>query len=285
MVKDIHHIDYFLNKDVLTIYANYGFAALKFWDEVIATAFYNSVWKVCLETESNLKYLKKHQIIRGYNGIVTGYFKADLLADCDKVNNTKKMVIISPHHTVMGWKKLNISNFLRFSELFIRLPKMYPQINFVFRPHPLLFPNLKEYNVWSDEQIKDYKIRLLSSSNMLYDQSGDYSSLFVNSDAIIHDCGSFIGEYLFVEKPCCYMMKSLEDTMDGLVPLGKECMDCYYHAFTEDDIINFIEDVVVKGRDPLKESRRSFAENTLYTNYPNSSKRFLDYLKKTIRGN
>lgn len=283
LVNGFHYIDYFLDKDVLTVYANYGYAVLKYWDEVISTDFYNKVWKICLETDSNLEYLKKKQLIKGLNGMVTGYFKADtFIKKSSNVISGKKMIIISPHHTVWGWKSLNISNFLKYYDFFVELPKIFPDIEFVFRPHPLLFSNLVAYKIWSQKQIDNYLTRLLSSPNITYDVSSDYSDLFSRSDAIIHDCGSFIGEYLFMKKPCCYMIKSLEKTMEGLVPLGQECMKVYYHAMSKEDILNFIEDVVINGNDPLKENRDTFVDNTLSVINPNASSNFVKYLKEQI---
>ena len=124
--------------------------------------------------------------------------------------------------------------------------------------------------------------RLLENSNMTYDTSGDYFDKFVNSDAMIHDCGSFIGEYLYTEKPCCYMMKSKEATYNGLVPFGQRCMDQYYYAFEEKDIIDFIQNVVLNGDDPKKEQRVSFVEKELKVNYPHAADVLISNIKKSI---
>lgn len=283
LVNPLHHVEYFLNKNCLPIYSSYGFAALKFFDEVIATDFYNYMWKACVETSLNLEYLKAHEKIQGRNGVITGYIKMDKYASVKRSNNIRKRILICPHHTVWGWKTLNISNFLKYSELFIKLPEIFSDIDFVFRPHPLLFPNLKAHGIWTEYEIEGYMTRLLSHSNMTYDKSGDYMQQFADSDAMIHDCGSFIGEYLYTEKPCCYMMKSLQETMDNLIPLGQVCMQHYYHAFKEDDIINFIKDVVINGEDPKKENRVNFVERELKINYPNAAKFVCDMIKRELR--
>lgn len=282
LVNPLHHIKYFLDKNCLSIYSSYGFAALKFFDEVISTDFYNCVWKACVETPMNLKYLKENEKIQGKNGIVTGYIKMDKYAEVSATPHIRKRILICPHHTVWGWKTLNISNFLRYSELFINLPSMFPEVDFIFRPHPLLFANLKAHNIWKDSEIEEYMRRLLSNKNMVYDKEGDYMQQFADSDAMIHDCGSFIGEYLYTEKPCCYMMKSFNDTMNSLLPLGQECMQHYYHAFNSDDIINFIKNVVLDGNDVKRSDRINFVEKELKVNYPNAAKFVCDIIKKEI---
>lgn len=277
-----HRATYFLNKDVLMLYANYGFPVLKFWNQVIHTDFYNYMWKVCIESESNLRFLKEQEAIKGKNGYVTGYMKMDSLANHVPAVKERKKVLICPHHTVWGWETLNISNFLQYADLFIELPKRFPQVDFVFRPHPLLFDNLLAHNIWTQEEIDDYLAQLQQSPNIVYDKSGDYFQTFADSDAMIHDCGSFIAEYLYTEKPCCYMMRSLEQTRATLLPLGVACMDQYYHATQAQDIIDFIQKVVIDGDDPMKAQREAFSRQELKQYYPNASDRLLDMLKKEL---
>lgn|GEM_PF-1052037 len=271
LVHPYHHIDYFADKNVLTMYASYGFGALNFWDNVIRTDFYNMLWKACVESEENMRYLESKEAIKGLNGIVTGYMKMDKLALLTPEKKERKRVLICPHHTVWGDKTLNISNFLRFSELFVRLPKMFPQVDFVFRPHPLLVKNILLHNVWTQSELDDYFNRLLSSPNMEYDTSGDYMQKFLDSDAMIHDCGSFIGEYLYTEKPCMYMIRDKEETYKTLVPFGASCMDRYYLGKEEQDIVDFIEKVVIGGDDPMKEDRERFVREKLKVNYPHAT--------------
>ncbi len=283
MVHPFHEIEYFLDKNVLTLYANYGLAVVKFWEEVIATDFYNYLWKVCIETPGNMEYLKSKEKIKGKNGIVTGCLKMDKLASQKPSPDKKrKMIMICPHHTVWGWKSLNISNFLDYYKFFIELPKMYPEIDFVFRPHPLLFANLKAHKIWTQNQVDEYLEEMLKSDNIIYDTTGDYHEVFANSDAMIHDCASFTGEYLYTEKPCCYMLKKGVELSDNYIPLGEKCLENYYHAYSQEDICRFIEDVVINGNDPLKEQRVSFARNELKVNYPHTSEYIIDIIKKKL---
>lgn len=283
LVHPYHHINYFLKQDVLTLYANYGFAALKYWDEVIDTPFYNQVWRISIETESNIQYLKEHELLKGKNGLATGYLKADGLVNYKPTpGRTRKKILICPHHTVWGWDKLSISHFVEYSEYFLELAQKHPEVDFVFRPHPLLFDNLVSHNVWPQSAVDEYLVRIQSQPNMVYDKSGDYFQAFIDSDAMIHDCGSFIGEYLFTAKPCCYMVTSLEKTYEGLVPLGKQCMDQYYHAFSKKDIDYFVDQVVLQGEDPKKEQREAFSEDVLKKHYPHAADRLIEEIERYL---
>lgn len=283
LVSRVHKSSYFVDKNVLTIYASYAFCALKFWDEAIRSDFYNLMWRVCLENEENQNYLASHQLLKGKNGIVTGYLKMDKLAKINTVKAARKKIMICPHHTVEGVNsKLAVSNFVQYAEFFIDLPKKYPDIDFVFRPHPLLFDNLVAAKVWSHDQVESYLDKLLQSPNVLYDKSSDYLETFASSDAMIHDCGSFIAEYLYTEKPCCYLLKSPEQLETTLLPIGRSCLDNYYKALSEEDILQFIDEVVVAEIDPLKEGRERFSRDALKVNYPYATNVLLDYLKKEL---
>lgn len=274
MAHYFHHVKYFLDKNVLTFYVNYGFFTLKFGREIVRQDFYNLVWRVFLDSEMNYMDLKKTEPIKGKNGIVSGYIKMDGLADVTIESKKRKRILICPHHTVSGWtgtKMLALSNFLKYADLILELPGKYPQLDFVFRPHPLLFYNLVSTQIWTEEEKDRYIEHLNQFSNMKYDTDGDYLETFANSDAMIHDCGSFTAEYLFTEKPCCYLLKDESQIKDEFLPMGQECLKHYYKAFTSEDIYRFIEDVVIQEMDPLQEKRSQFAKEKLKFNYPNSA--------------
>ena len=123
---------------------------------------------------------------------------------------------------------------------------------------------------------------MLKSDNIVYDKTGDYLKTFADSDAIIHDCASFTAEYLYTEKPCCYMLKKGTNLTDTYIELGEKCLENYYHAYSKDDICRFIEDVVMNGNDSLKEQRTAFSRNELQVNYPHTSEFIIEYIKKKI---
>ncbi|WP_086298087.1 hypothetical protein [Campylobacter devanensis] len=113
--------------------------------------------------------------------------------------------------------------------------------------------NLTKY--WGESKTNKYYDQIAAYPNAIYDNSEDYLETFANSDAMIHDCGSFTAEYLFTGKPCCYMLKDSDDINKIFLPMGQKCLDNYYKAFNKNDILNFIDNVVIKGIDPMKNQR------------------------------
>ncbi len=274
-----HFVWHMLKRNILTCFQNYGFFTLLFGREHIASLpFFNACWKVFTDSEENYRDLVEHQIRKGANAHVAGYFKMDKLAVIEPTPSDRPRVLLCPHHTI-DFKLLQLSNFLRLADFFLELPSRYPQVDFIFRPHQLLHYNLTQY--WSQERADAYYEKMMAHPNVSHDTGQDYMQTFVNSDAIIHDCGSFTAEYLFVNKPSCYMLRDEEEVRKTFLPMGQKCLNQYYLAYNEQDICRFIEDVVLKGNDPLKEQRTEFSKKLKY-NYPHAGEKVVEYIRKQI---
>ena len=279
MAHPNHFIWHMLKKNILTCFQSYAYFIAD-WSRahVMASPFWNACWRVFVDSYENYNDLIMYNIRKGANAYISGYAKMDKLASIEYKNKTRKQILLCPHHTI-NTKELELSNFLTYSDLFLELPKLYPEIDFIFRPHPLLKYNLTKY--WGESKTNKYYDQIAAYSNAIYDNSEDYLETFANSDAIIHDCGSFTAEYLFVNKPCCYMLKNSNDINKMFLPMGQKCLDNYYKAFNQDDILNFIDNVVIKGIDPMKNQRDKFLQE-LRLNYPNAGKRIVEYIKQEI---
>ncbi|MDA3969259.1 CDP-glycerol glycerophosphotransferase family protein [Helicobacter ibis] len=194
-----------------------------------------------------------------------------------------KTIIISPHHTITNWEGLRLSNFLEFSDFFLELPKLYPQIHFIFRPHPLLFDTIKQNpNLWNDS-VESYLTKISRIPNMTYDDTSDYLQTFMDSSALIHDCGSFLAEYLFTEKPMLFIAKRAQAN-DSFTKHGKDLLDKLYLAYTQEEIINFINEVVINNNDYMKKKRVNFTNKQIIYNQGNAGKAIANDIIREIFG-
>lgn len=279
MTNEFYTIKYYAKNKVLPIYINYGFYPDYYSREyLINLESMNLCWKYFVDTHENYDDVIKYTDIKGKNAILSGYCKMDRLKSIEKKCLEHKKIIIAPHHTVNS-PNYPLSNFLKYSDFFLELPKKYPQIDFVFRPHSLLFVTLAKEDFWGKQKVEEYINKMSSFPNVEYQDGGDYFETFVNSSAIIHDCASFIMEYLYTGHPACYMLKNEKEIEKVFAPIGQQCLTNYYHAFNEYDIINFIEDVVITGNDSMRENRINFAKEKIMINYPNAA----DFIVKTIK--
>ena len=92
--------------------------------------------------------------------------------------------------------------------------------------------------------------------------------LFCTSDAMIHDCGSFIIEYMYVNKPV--MILTDGDRLAQCNVTATNAYKCHYEGKNEDDILYFIERTVLHGEDTKINMRNAFYEKYLLPPYGES---------------
>ena len=285
MTLPLYSIKNLAQKGILSFFISYGFMPDYYARKhIINRLELNLCWKVFVDTLYNLNECKQYTRIKGKNAILTGYAKMDTLARFKPTKKERKKIIIVPHHTISAQYNpaLQLSNFLRYADFFLELYKRYPQIDFVFRPHPLLVIALAKDEYWGQEKVDNYIAKLKTFKNVEYQEGGEYFETFMNSDGMIHDCSSFLAEYLYTDNPCCYMLKSQEQISEVFNELGQECLKHYYQAFNESDIVEFIENVVLKEQDIKKDSRLKFANENIKINYPDVSQKIIKNLKESI---
>lgn len=281
MTRPYFATDHFWRRHIPVIYANYGLNMARSYQRYLReAAWFGKFWRVYAENLYCLNDLKSnpHRV----DAILSGYPKMDALAGQREIGRNRKKILVAPHHSVQkGLCSVNFGNFLRLADFFLDLPLRYPGIDFVFRPHPLLFVNLEKESVWGAEKAADYWRKLERIPNAELQRGGDYLHTFANSDALIHDCGSFSGEYLYTGKPCCRIISRDADIDGEYSEFGKKCMDCHYLAHDEREILRFMDETVIGNHDPKKELRRKFRDQ-IAVNYPESAKFIVDDIRKEI---
>lgn len=175
---------------------------------------------------------------------------------------------------------LSLANFIRYADFFMSMPDRWPGIDFVFRPHPFLFKIMSRPKIWGPGRVERYVRELKSKPNVIWSDGGDYFSEFAESDGCIQDCGSYLVEYMYTGKPCCYMLKSPADIDVKFAPLGRKCLEQCYIAYDTDAIDSFIRDVIVGGNDSKAKSRAAFAK-TIMVNHPHAAEAALACIKRS----
>lgn len=275
-------VKYLSSKGVLPLYASYGmmpdYYSIR---HIIDQPSLNLAWRVFADTEENQNDFRSFTKNKGQNVVLAGYAKMDLMAQVEVRPRARKKIIVAPHHTVSN-QELPLSNFLRYADFFLDLPKRYPDVDFVFRPHPLLFVTLANDELWGKDRVERYLAAMRENPNVEYQDGGDYFDTFVNSDGIIHDCSSFLVEYLFTEHPPCYLLRDNAEVEAVFTDLGKNCLKHCYQAFCEEDVIRYVENVVLQGDDPMRGERVDYVNRHLKVNYPHASDFIIQNIKEAL---
>lgn len=272
ITRDEYYIKNF--SQTLTCYVPYTFQTTYHYEQNYNRFFHNVLWKAYYQTTIHQKIAVRYACNRGRNVIVTGYPCIDRFMDksitvkSKKKSRAKKKIIWAPHHTIEGeGMDLNFSNFLRYYNFMVELAKEYRDKLFItFKPHPALRPKLNKNEIWGIEKTNEY-FKFWEKNGFCTLNEGNYQLLFEESDAMIHDCDSFMGEYLSLNKPVLYTYRD-GNVKDRLNEFGKLAYDMHYKAGNESEILDFIKEVVINEMDEMKQLRSDWRKRILVP--PNS---------------
>lgn len=260
------NIDVHSHLDKLLCFIPYGIGVTLTGIGIHAEAV-NFAWKIYQTCEAHLQASRHFLRSKGDNVIVVGHPRADeyaapCIADPWKPQEKqKKRIIWAPHFTISGGiSPLQRSNFLQIAGIMQEIAMVYKdQIQFAFKPHPRLITELYKHPEWGKDKTDAYYRQWETGINTQI-ETGEYVDLFKTSDALIHDSGSFTVEYLYVHKPAMFITRDCDGLKenDEMLDIGSEALDVHYIGFTRQDIHAFIDDVVLKGNDPMKEERECF---------------------------
>lgn len=264
----------------LFLYTPYGLSVTGV-KELYDTYLLNIAWKIFAANKLEKRILINNRSLKYDNVCITGASIYDDIKKA-KVDNSpwkctnKTKIIWAPHHSIDSTNSFSTSNFERISDEMIRLAKKYSEVvEICFKPHPALYDRLIEkYGIsWTNNYYE-----IWNNMPNTFVCLGSYVELFAFSDGMIHDCCSFIGEYLYTNKPVMYIAKK------GVVPAGVDnefgvlCYNQHYCGYEINDIDNFIIQVINK-EDPLKESRDIFVKHYIL---PPNNNSVADNMKREI---
>lgn len=250
-------------KEGLFCYIPYAYCSLAsprmYVDSKIKYFYRYYVESVYIQQEAR-KYMLNHAI----NTKITGLPMADYLSSKKSgyVESNRKCIIWAPHWSIRNHTggTLDVSTFLQIADGMLKLVGKYSsQVDFVFKPHPLLKRYLYNDRDWGKERTDAYYREWVEGENTSLEE-GDYVDLFVKSDAIIHDSCSFIQEYLLMNKPCMYMVRI--DGKSKLNYAAQKALECYLLGFCVEDIEHFVYDVLT-GEDKMATKREEFLHSNL----------------------
>ncbi|MGM9737337.1 MAG: CDP-glycerol glycerophosphotransferase family protein [Candidatus Cryptobacteroides sp.] len=278
--------NFYGNRYALLCYIVYGFHNIVS-DYICNQPYHNYVWQCYFENQSAADDTARVMDNKGRNIRVTGLpmedsfrLPKDSYKDVwRKQSKHKKRIIWAPHFSFAKDSVLKYSTFLEYYEIMLTLVEKYSdQVQFAFKPHPLLRTYLNDY--WGKDRTDAYFGRWACLPNAQI-ETGQYIDLFMTSDAMIHDCSSFTNEYMYTCKPVMYLIRgSAEEHCLQLNTHSKKAFNLHYFGRTADDIEKFIFNVI-NGIDPYKESRDKYYRDYLS---PINGKSACDNIIESILG-
>ena len=290
VMEEVRRHSHFYDK--LLCYVPYAFLPRR--QEMLYKRTFNTyAWKLYYPTKLIKDYAKRVNRNKACNVVVAGYPGADdyftpMKIDPWKVmDRSKKRIIWAPHFTIrvnVGF--FHVSYFLEMANYMQELAMDYAdRITFAFKPHPALYTLLCNHPDWGEEKAKEYYDFWASHQNTQL-ETAEFVDLFKGSDAMIHDCGSFVIDYLYFGKPTLYDNPNIDDAKASADELGTHAYDAHYRVTSLSDIKKFIDDVVLVGNDPLESVRKEFFDTYLRRTDNRTASQFIyDDIVNSIWGN
>ncbi len=255
------------NKDSIFCCISYGLHnTLGIWD--MHNRYYYLGFRYFFENSSVIDDYRPLFNARKNSLIATGVPMMDQLlqpASCYsnpwKNKDSRKRIIYAPHHTIadMHCEGIAYSTFLDYCDFMLKMAEKYKEkIVIAFKPHPRLYTNLLTY--WGKEKTDSYYNEWKTRENCQF-ENGTYDGLFKYSDAMIHDCSSFIVEYHYSRRPILYLLGAQSDH-SHMTSWSTLAYDLHYKAIKDSQIEDFIQNIIA-GIDPLKAQRDSFYQTQL----------------------
>lgn len=256
------YIDKFLDK--ITLLNGYGISVMQ--DEKTCTWELNNLVDIYFRTTSIHKQMAEKLMSNcGKNVIAVGSPKVDPIFDKSYISKDvwkaqekpKKRIIWAPHHSRYMPNDMYCCNaFWEIYDFMLDMAEKYKDtVQFAFRPHPMLKAKVEKY--WGEYAANNYYHKWSKLENCQYSE-GNFIDLFLTSDAMIMDSCSFLAEYTATNKPLFYTRT--ETSRLNLNEFGEKLREHIYDTENnlENDIENFIRDVVINGNDYKKEGRTKF---------------------------
>ena len=276
-----------ISKKYKTAYIHYGYLLIKTL-EFYKLPIFDSAWKVFIESDYHIKIAENELEKEVGNFVSLGYPKFDKYYITssntkliEKSKEYKKTIIYAPHWTISPIKNKEISrygNFMEHHDYIIGVINKYKDIYWVIKPHPLLFAQIvHSYGQSVAEKIFNKFEKL---ENVEFYFGHEYIELFKDSNGLILDSNSFVAEYMPSGNPILFLQKE-EDLR--LNTIGQEVFKGCYFGTKANDIDKYIEEIILKENDHLKEDRSNIIKKYLLTDSNNvPSNEIFRYISSNI---
>lgn len=251
------------SKYSLCCYCSYGTGTTNGRNEY-CSRFFKEVWAYFLDNNFVKKVLTNHGV-NGKNLVVTGSIKLDAYSyplNPDKqiwqTNNFR--IIYAPHFSFAKDSILKFGTFDIYYKFFVEFAKSHPEIEFIFKPHPVLRKMIVQEHLMTEAETDDYYAFWANSNNTHFYDKGDYFDIFKTSDMMITDCNSFLTEYLPAQKP---LIQLIAGKSIGLNEFGEEITKGYYKVHNLEELKAALNKLIIQKDDTLKEERKKCMEKLI----------------------
>ena len=235
---------------------------------------FHTSWKIFFSSLCGREVYEANNSVGMPRGFYAGYPRNDIFFDKNikfqfnwkMICPNAKKIIWAPHHSINQVTKY--ATFQWNYQFMYEFAKAHPEISWIVKPHPNLAFRAVDNKVFSSvEDFKEYLQKWDELPNAQVYTGAYYQDIFATSDGMIHDSGSFIAEYQFVDKPMIFLTRKDEK----FNALGNAILKASYLVDGKnfDAIAAMIQRVFIEGDDYKATERKEVYDK--YLNYPKAN--------------
>lgn len=194
----------------------------------------------------------------------------ELIANID--TSEKKTILWLPRWAAVKKQGKRQGHFFYYIENFLNFAERNKNVNFIIRPHPLMFANFIALGLYKQEDIDLLYNRCAKLGNVCIDTDKSYFPSLKQADILFSDYTALLVEFFVTGKPIIYC-----DDASTFNPEMKRMDKCFYHLNKWDDIEEQLSKLL-KEEDILKEER--LKEISYFINGTNAGKNIINCIKK-----
>ena len=177
-----------------------------------------------------------------------------------RVMRSRYRIVWAPHHSY-GPLWLNFGTFAQMHNQMLDFAAKHKDVDIVFKPHPFLLGTMTGRELMSQQELDDWVKAWDALPNTSTNTDSDYVNVFVNSDMLICDGISFLGEYpLITGRPAVFI-----ENKDhwAFSPLGETIAKTTVGFKSFEDFANSFEKLKTEGLPDRSQEIENFMDEAI----------------------
>jgi hypothetical protein len=255
-----------------TCYIPYAFHCFKPYSTYYETRFFTSLSLLfCCSQSQSLSYPASGR----RKAVFLGYPSLDGLR-ARPTGNRRLRLLWTPRWSDNA--RYGGTTFFAYKDRFFELAERFPELEILFRPHPLTFENAVLTGQMTPESVEAYQRRCIESG-IRFDDNASIDDTLPTIDVLLSDFSSILVDAAVMGKAIVYCGGRAEAEPDETMA---RILQCVYPADSWEDAAELLVRLI-RGEDPKREARNTLSAQ-LAAEHKNSTAAILQYLADDAGG-
>ena len=166
------------------------------------------------------------------------------------------------------------TNFFNFYQALPEFAREHPDMDFLFRPHPLALQHFQETGEMTAREAEDFVASCNALPNVRIDKEKEYLATLWNTDVLISDISGLIPEFALTEKPLIFCAGNMHLTPEETTA---RILEGSYIIHTKEELFDCLL-MLKSGKDPKAELRKAIARELFPEEMRHPTEKIVEHL-------